>query len=340
MRLCIIIPFFLCLFGVVSAQMAMPLQAMPAEAARGRGGRDKNDKGEKCNGRKGCKGKGDKEPVRGGSAALQTRIADLRTKVANANESVVPFKGGNLKGLVGLLKVNVAVVELGDTIDLGTKTAENTDVLPANESTQIGTQFLALQPEISTLLTNLQDKRKQFDKAGFKILDVKSLIRDDLKIQQNKAGDLGGAFVKILDRSLAPIATQVVDQINGNFTTAIDEYKGRGGKIKIPAKAVPALSDLLAGVARALGIGDRDRAVMMAAGIQPDALPFAATSYPNVDAAAVDINAADTPQANTAIEAFVAGTRDEDFSRLGEDENDLRGIPPLVMAVLRRYEII
>ncbi|KAI8182186.1 hypothetical protein K4K51_001217 [Colletotrichum sp. SAR 10_75] len=318
MRLSVIIPFFLCLFDVVSAEMAMPVEAA-------RGGRGRDDKADKC-GKKGCKGKGDKEPVKGGSAALQTRIGDLQQKVANANDSVVPFKGGSLKGLVGLLKVNEAVVELGRTIDLGTKTAENTDVLPANESTTIGTRFLALQPDINNLLTTLEGKRPQFDKAGFKILDVRSLIRDDLKIQSDKATDLGGAGV--------------IDQIQGNFTGAIDEYKGRGGKIKIPAKAVPALSDLLAGVARALGIGDRDRSVMMVAGLEAEALPFPATNFPNADAAAMDINTLDTAQANKQIETFQASVSEESLSRLGDDENDLRGIPPLVLAVLRRYEVI
>ncbi|KAF6839184.1 antigenic cell wall [Colletotrichum plurivorum] len=349
MRLYIIIPFLLCLFDVASAQMAMPL----GDAAWGRGGRDKGDKGDKgkkggC--KKGCKGKGDREPVKGGVAALQTRIGDLRTKIANANDSVVPFKGGSIKGLVGLLKVNEAVVELGDTIDLGTKTAEATEPLPANQSTVIGTSFLAIQPEINNLLTELQGKRKEFDKAGFKILDVRSLIRDSVNIQQDKAGDLGGAamlipnqLTKVLDASLQPIATQVLDQINANFSATVDDYKGRAGKIKIPSKAVPKLTDLLAGVARALGIGDRDRAVMAMAGqaqpLQADqAVP--PTNFPNADAAIADIGQVDTAQASANVEAYVAGIRDEDFSQLGEDENDLRGIPPLVMAVLRRYEVI
>lgn len=59
--------------------------------------------------------------------------------------------------------------------------------------TEIGTRFLSLQPDINNLLTELQSKRGEFDKAGFKILDVRSLIRDSVVIQKDKAGDLGGA---------------------------------------------------------------------------------------------------------------------------------------------------
>lgn len=62
-----------------------------------------------------------------------------------------------------------------------------------NPRAVLGTSFLAVQPEITNLLAELQGKRNEFDKAGFKILDVRSLIRDSLKIQQEKAGDLGGA---------------------------------------------------------------------------------------------------------------------------------------------------
>lgn len=64
---------------------------------------------------------------------------------------------------------------------------------PVTCSTQIGTQFLSLQPEINNLLTEVQGKRPEFDKAGFRILDVRSLIRDSVVIQKDKAGDLGGA---------------------------------------------------------------------------------------------------------------------------------------------------
>ncbi|KAK1639324.1 hypothetical protein BDP81DRAFT_512270 [Colletotrichum phormii] len=322
MRLDNLLSFLLCL-AVASAQMAMPITE-----AKGRGGRDKD---------KGKGGKGDKEPVRGGASALQSRITDLRKRVAEANDTVVPFEGGTLKGLVGLLKVNEAIVTLGSTIDVSTKAAEATNALPANESTQIGTQFLGLQPEINNLLTEVQGKRAEFDKAGFRILDVRSLIRDSVVIQKDKAGDLGGAFTKALDPTFQPFATQISDQIQGNFTAAIDEYDGRAGKIKIPSKAVPVLTDLLAGVARALGVGGRNKALAGPV-TEAEAASIPMTNYASAESAFADIGAADTPEANIAAQEALRGG--DDFSRLDPDENDLRGIPPLVLAVLRRYEII
>ncbi|KAK2016484.1 hypothetical protein LZ32DRAFT_688848 [Colletotrichum eremochloae] len=325
MRL-IVLSLLLCL-TVVWAQEAMPLlrfREAPQPAWK--------------------KGKGDKQPVKGGKAAIEKQIEDLQQKTAAANESIVPFQGGTLKGLTGLLKVNAAVTALGKTIDTTTATADATDTLSAADSTEIGVKFVGLQPDINNLLTNLKAKRKEFDKAGFRILDVRSLIRDSVTIQKGKAGDLGTAFTKALDAQFRPIATQISDQIQGNFTDAIDAYKGRGGKIKIPTKLVPKLSKLLAAVAKALGLGsmDKGKGMMVATEMltlpEPDAANAAdMTDLLNIEAA---IAAADTAEANAAAEQALQATSDAELMSLGEDENDLRGISPLVLAVLRSYEVL
>lgn len=57
--------------------------------------------------------------------------------------------------------------------------------------TQVGIQFLGIQPDITTLLNNLAAKKPDFDQAGLKILDVRSLIRDSVSIQQEGAKTLG-----------------------------------------------------------------------------------------------------------------------------------------------------
>lgn len=59
--------------------------------------------------------------------------------------------------------------------------------------TQVGIQFLGIQPDITKLLTNLAAKKPDFDKAGLKILDVRSLIRDSVSIQQQGAKELGSS---------------------------------------------------------------------------------------------------------------------------------------------------
>lgn len=100
---------------------------------------------------------------------------------------------------------------------------------------------------------------------------------------------------------------------------------------------MPVLTDLLAGVARALGVGGRNKALAGPV-TEAEAAAIPITNFPNAEAAFADISAADTPEANIAAQEALRGG--DDFSRLGPDENDLRGIPPLVLAVLRRYEII
>ncbi|KAK1584983.1 uncharacterized protein LY79DRAFT_671414 [Colletotrichum navitas] len=299
-------------------------------------------------------------PVKGGKEKLEKQIDDIQRKVAAANESVVPFKGGSLKGLTGLLKVNLAVTNLGKTIDTTTAVADATNVLSAADSTQVGIKFLGLQPDINSLLTNLKSKRREFDKAGFKILDVRSLIRDSVTIQQGKADDLGRSFTKTLDAQFQPIAKQVSAQIQGNFSDVIEAYKGRGGKIKIPPKLVPKLSQILAKLAKALGLGKMDKGMMVdknmmvlvglvapetdAATPEPDsaaaAEAAAMTELLNAEAASAEIAAADTAEANAAAQEALLATPDAELMSLGENENDLRGISPVVLDVLRSFEII
>ncbi|ORY66244.1 hydrophobic surface binding protein A-domain-containing protein [Pseudomassariella vexata] len=249
----------------------------------------------------------------GNIASLTAAINKIGKSLDSTREVVESFKGGSIKGIVGLLKINSGVLDLQDSIDQTTEIAQQTPTLNAAESVTIGQQFLTVQPQISALLTILDDKRPEFDKAGFKILDVTSLIRDDLKIQEQGATDLGGALIKALDPTFQPIAGQIVTQIEGNFTTTIRAYQGRGGKIKIPSKAVPKLSELLDDVAGVLGIGG---------GRKGDKAVNDATEDPNGPAMS---------------EVMIPDTN---LSALAEDENDLSGIPLPVLAILRRYDII
>lgn len=115
-------------------------------------------------------------------------------------------------------------------------------------------------------------------------------------------------LIAALDPSLAGIAQPINDQIQGNFTTAVNAFEGRGGAIKIPTKLVPALSDILDGLGRALGISDDDGA-------------------DSSKAAAVDTNSnLLMPQISQA-----------ELDRLGPDENDWSLVPFPVALALRSF---
>lgn len=115
-------------------------------------------------------------------------------------------------------------------------------------------------------------------------------------------------LIAALDPTLAGIAQPINDQIQGNFTTAVNAFEGRGGAIKIPTKLVPALSDILDGLGRALGISDDD-------------------SNSNSKAAAVDTNS----------NLMFPQISQSDLDRLGPDENDWSMVPFPVAVVLRRF---
>lgn len=70
----------------------------------------------------------------GGLPALQQAITGIGIALANANNSVVPFVGGSLSGLTGLLNINSAVISLGGAITTTTNIAKNTTTLNVADS--------------------------------------------------------------------------------------------------------------------------------------------------------------------------------------------------------------
>lgn len=71
----------------------------------------------------------------GGLQPLQASITTLQQQLAAANNTVVDFSSdGIIDGLTGLIKVNSAVVELGDDITETTGIANNTQRLSPQDS--------------------------------------------------------------------------------------------------------------------------------------------------------------------------------------------------------------
>lgn len=71
----------------------------------------------------------------GGLQALQASITTLQQQLAAANNTVIEFSSdGIIAGLTGLIKVNSAVVELGDDIEETTSIANNTQRLSPQDS--------------------------------------------------------------------------------------------------------------------------------------------------------------------------------------------------------------
>lgn len=70
-----------------------------------------------------------------GLQALQASITTLQQQLASANDTVLDFSSDSIiDGLTGLIKVNSAVVELGDDITDTTSIANSTTRLNAQDS--------------------------------------------------------------------------------------------------------------------------------------------------------------------------------------------------------------
>lgn len=108
---------------------------------------------------------------------------------------------------------------------------------------------------------------------------------------------------------MAGIAQPINDQIQGNFTSAVNSFSGRSGVIKIPTKLVPAVSDLLDKVSSALGVTGNQKNVV-------------------TNSAVVDAR---------ADSGYCCGITQNDIDRLGADENEYSKVPLPVMLVLRKF---
>lgn len=156
-------------------------------------------------------------------------------------------------------------------------------------------------------------------------------------------------LIGALDPSLAGIAQPINDQIQGNFTAALNTFTGRSGVIKIPTALVPTATQLLAKIGPALTkLLPRDDPASVPAPA-PDA---AAAPAPDVAAApAPDAAAAPAPDAAVATPdvsapdalgvTFVKGSQyccgitQAQLDALGPDQNDMSKVPFPVLAVLK-----
>lgn len=73
-------------------------------------------------------------PVGQDAQVIINAITDIGQKLAAANSTVVSFTGGGIDGITGLISVNEAVVDLGNSIEAATNTAQQSPVLPAQDS--------------------------------------------------------------------------------------------------------------------------------------------------------------------------------------------------------------
>lgn len=69
-----------------------------------------------------------------GVQALSSDISTIAKNLASANNTVNSFQGGGIKGILGLTKINSAVVDLGNSLTNTTKTASTTQRLNVADS--------------------------------------------------------------------------------------------------------------------------------------------------------------------------------------------------------------
>lgn len=108
-------------------------------------------------------------------------------------------------------------------------------------------------------------------------------------------------LLNILDPTLKGIAVPINEQIQGNFTAAVNAWQGRSGTIKIPTSLVPTATNLLASIG------------------------------PVISGLLGSLARSTEPRQDTE---YCCGITQARLDALGPDENDLTGVPePLILAL-------
>lgn len=122
-------------------------------------------------------------------------------------------------------------------------------------------------------------------------------------------------LITALDPSLSGIAQPINDQIQGNFTTAVDKFKGRSGAIKIPTNLVPTATNLLAQIGPVLG-----------------KLPFGGGGGKG--------KASNKQRQETEMTMYCCGITQDQLDALSPEQNDLTNVPQPVVAMLQNLGVV
>lgn len=126
-----------------------------------------------------------------------------------------------------------------------------------------------------------------------------------------------GQLINILDPSLRGIAIPINDQIQSNFSAAIQQYEGRSGVIKIPTALVPTVSNLLASISPVLDglLGGSENSTSGLAGLISK------------------LETREDPQ-------YCCGITQAEIDALGPDQNDLTKVPGPVVSLLEAVGVL
>lgn len=162
------------------------------------------------------------------ATSIVNAINNIESKITTLNNTLNEFFPRDPAALVVVLAVEAETTALGVAISQATAAADQTPPLNETDSTTVALATLGLEPDIFSLLTNIESKRPAFDTAILDIGSVSPLVLISLKQQAALSASLGQAIASKLTPDFATPAATVNAAIASAFAQAIQIYSVPG----------------------------------------------------------------------------------------------------------------
>jgi hypothetical protein len=146
-------------------------------------------------------------------------ISTISEDITTLNNTLNGFTPNNPLNTITVLKIQKQTSALSDSILAATSTAADSEPLDSDDSFTVAEAVLNLQPNIFSLLDNLQAKKPVFDKAVLGFVSVSKIVLKDLQRQKQ----LSAAFGVTVAEKLAEPFKSFAPLINGQIEEAFDE---------------------------------------------------------------------------------------------------------------------
>ncbi|KAI0321396.1 hydrophobic surface binding protein [Amylostereum chailletii] len=160
-------------------------------------------------------------PLKRDATTVESDIASISSQVSTLDAAITAFPstGGSL---VNALAIHTDATNLDTTVKSATTDTTGSAAFTETEGNTILTAIQALQPLITTTLSDIVAKKPAFD--GLPIGGISALVLQDLKSLSTDTAAFETALIAKAPADLQAQSQTVSDTINAAFTSAIAAY--------------------------------------------------------------------------------------------------------------------
>ncbi|MCJ1334448.1 hypothetical protein MMC10_011159 [Thelotrema lepadinum] len=166
--------------------------------------------------------------------SIVTAITAIESRIATLNNTLNTFFPRAPTALLTVLAVETETTQLGNSISAATSTVNQTPALSDADSQTVALATLGLEPNIFSLLTNIESRKPAFDTAILGVGSVSPTVEQSLKQQADLSAALGQAIAAKLTAEFAGPAATVNADIASAFAKAVQIYSVPGGIFSLP----------------------------------------------------------------------------------------------------------